>query len=323
MGDAGNLVQNLEAAQEQKEHGTAALQQGETSTALQRYRDAIELLKIAHQPPDSPNEQLRLLWQECARQGQELELACRLNAALCLIKLEQWTEAVDQAGMAVRMDCKCAKAFFRRGVARAGAGQDEAAASDFRAAAKLAPKDKAIRRELAAAKERLASAAKEPSEGTAAVSAAIASGSLYPDTPETPEARAEDMLAKAEQMHAAGRHADGLEHCKRVFRLLKPGFAPDELAQQRFRAHVLAAQCHKLAAARADTPEKRTGSLTRASADLEKALTMLEGTLDISDKIPKDEVENARAELRSIHETTTAETEQKIAELVHGRSAEQ
>lgn len=323
MGDAGNLVENLEAAQEQKERGTEALQQGEISTALQRYRDAIDLLEIAHKPPESSNEQLRLLWQECARRGQELELACRLNTALCLIKLEQWTEAVDAAGGAVRMDSKNAKAYFRRGVARAGAGQDEAAASDLRAAAKLAPKDKAIRRELAAVKNRLASAPNEPSEGTAAVSAAIASGSLYPDAPETPQARAEDMLTKAEQMRAEGRYADGLEHCKRVFRLLKPGFAPDELAHQRFRAHVLAAQCHKLAASKADTPEKRTGSLTRASADLEKALTMLEGTLDISDKIPNEEVDNARAELRSIHETSTAEAERKIAELVHGARAEQ
>ena len=322
MADAGNLVENLEAAQEQKEHGNEALEMGETSTALQRYRAAIELLKVAHKPPDSSNEQLRLLWQECARRGQELELACRLNAALCLIKLERWTEAVDAAGEAVRMDSKSAKAYFRRGVARAGAGQDEAAASDLRTAAKLAPKDKAIRRELAAAKGRLASATNEPSEGTAAMSAAIASGSLYPDLPETPEARAAVMLAKAEQMRAEGRPADGLEHCKRVFRLVKPGFAPGDLALQRFRAHVLAAQCHKLAAVRADTLEARTGSLSRASADLEKALSMLEGTLDISDQIPKDEVESARVELRSIHETSTAEVEQKIAELVHGVSAE-
>lgn len=323
MADAGNLVENLEAAQEQKEHGNEALEMGETSTALQRYRDAIELLKVAHKPPDSSNEQLRLLWQECARRGQELELACRLNAALCLIKLEQWTEAVDAAGEAVRMDSKSAKAYFRRGVARAGAGQDEAAASDLRTAAKLAPTDKAIRRELAAVKERLASATNEPSEGTAAMSAAITSGSLYPDLPETPAARAALILAKAEQMRAEGRPADGLEHCKRVFRLLKPGFAPDELALERFRAHVLAAQCHKLAAARADTLEARTGSLSRASADLEKALSMLEGTLDISDTIPKDEVESARVELRSIHETSTAEVEEQIAALVHGVGAEQ
>ena len=41
MADAGNLVENLEAAQEQKEHGNEALEMGETSTALQRYRDAI------------------------------------------------------------------------------------------------------------------------------------------------------------------------------------------------------------------------------------------------------------------------------------------
>jgi tetratricopeptide (TPR) repeat protein len=322
MHDAGNLVENLEAAQEQKERGTAALQAGETSTALQRYVDAIGLLKIAHQPPDSSNEQLRLLWQECARRGQELELACRLNAALCHIKLEQWTEAVDAAGEAVRMDGKSAKAHFRRGVARAGAGQDEAAAADLRTAAKLAPKDKAIRRELAAVKERLAVATSEPSEGTAAMSAAIASGSLYPDAPETPEAHAEVMLAKAEQMHAEGRHADALEHCKRVFRLLKPGFAPDELALQRFRAHVLSAKCHKLASTHADTPEKRSGSLTRATADLEKALSMLEGTLDISDAIGEDEVESARVELRSLQVTSTAETEQKIAELVRGAGAE-
>ena len=49
---------------------------------------------------------------------------------------------------------------------------------------------------------------------------------------------------------------------------------------------------------------------------------MLEGTLDISDAIGEDEVESARVELRSLQVTSTAEAEQKIAELVRGAEAE-
>ena len=227
--DAGDLVQKLEQAMEQKEMGTEALQGGDLPTALSRYTDAIALLAIVHQPPPS-SEELALLWNECARQGLELELACRLNSALCLIKMEEWTKAVDAAGEAVRMDRKCAKAWFRRGVARAGNGQDDEAAADLKAAAKLAPQDKAIRRELAAAKARLSDSPQAPSAGAAAVSAAFAGGALYPEAPETPEARlltsANLFIANAETARDAGKHAEGLAQCKRIFRLLRPGFPP-------------------------------------------------------------------------------------------------
>lgn len=297
---AYELTQGIELAQEQKDLGTAALQEGDAATALARYMDAIKLLRIAHQPSTSSNEQLRLLLQECTRRGLELELACRLNAALCHIKLEQWTEAVDAAGEAVRMDGKSAKAYFRRGVASAGAGQDEAAARDLLAAAKLAPQDTGIRRELADVKARLASAANEPSEGTVAVSAALSCGSLYPDAPATPQARADLMVTKAEQMRAEGRHAEGLQHCKLFFQVLAKGCAPEDLASQRFRAHVIAAQCQKLAAAAADTPEMRKHALSCASADLEAALAMLEQAPILRDLIGVEEVENAQAELRSL-----------------------
>ena len=54
----------------------------------------------------------------------------------------------------------------------------------------------------------------------------LAGGALYPEGPETPEARANLYLADAAKARDAGKHADGLAQCKRIFRLLKPGFPP-------------------------------------------------------------------------------------------------
>ena len=91
-----------------------------------------------------------------------------------------------------------------RGYARAHSGT--AAPSPLRdSQAKLAPKDRGIRRELTAAKERLAATEAAPPAGTLAVAAALASGGLYPEeTSMTPSERIDRALGEGARMCSQG-----------------------------------------------------------------------------------------------------------------------
>jgi tetratricopeptide (TPR) repeat protein len=279
-----DLVQVLEEAQSQKELGTVALHEGDVATAQARYEDALRLLAAQgaadRHPAPGTSDQFRLLWQECTRRGAQLELACNLNVALCCIKRELWTQAVDAAGQAVRRDPQSAKAWFRRGVARAGAGQNEEARADLIAAAKLAPKDRAIRRELAVVKNRLAAAGPPgPSaEGSAAVAAALAaSGELYGDH-EMGLTRVGNLLAKGERALGQGCASDAIELLKSSLRLIQEEEnGTFEIAyKERFAVHSLGARCHMAHAERAASLEARATALGRAVADLQKAAGLLD-----------------------------------------------
>ncbi|XP_038971751.1 peptidyl-prolyl cis-trans isomerase FKBP42-like isoform X3 [Phoenix dactylifera] len=73
---------------------------------------------------------------------------CHLNMAACLIKLNQYEEAIGQCSIVLSEDENNVKALYRRGKARAQLGQTDAAREDFQKARKFAPEDKAIVREL-------------------------------------------------------------------------------------------------------------------------------------------------------------------------------
>ena len=105
----------------------------------------------------------------------ELELACRLNCALCYTKMKRWEEAMDAANWAVQLGKmsfasgklqvdvnESAKAYFRRGMVCVGLRRNTEALEDLETAAQLAPQDKAIRRELDAAKSRMVEVSAEP-----------------------------------------------------------------------------------------------------------------------------------------------------------------
>eukprot|EP01048_Picozoa_sp_COSAG05_P014099 COSAG05_NODE_1566_length_4539_cov_2.142342_3_plen_419_part_00 len=316
---ADDLIQRLEQAARQKQLGTEALQDGDTPTAQKRYEDALKLLRGSHAghkapgevevdsaeagpavlltgsggidspPPAGTGEQFRLLWAECARQGRQLELTCNLNLALCCLKRENWTQAIDAAGAAIQRDPKCAKAWFRRGIARAGHGQDEEAHEDLLRAARLAPNDKAIRRELKTVKERRRAQKRcEPAPsaaGTAAVAAAlVSSGTLYKDVQEDenkpPLQRVEKILTRAHRDLAAGGRGAveaALQACKTALQKIQQeeNEALCIATAQRFMVHVLAAACHVRNCETASKLEACASAASRAVADLNKAESLL------------------------------------------------
>eukprot|EP01052_Picozoa_sp_SAG31_P018167 SAG31_NODE_1274_length_9050_cov_10.910178_8_plen_293_part_00 len=249
MSDADGLIHRLESAAELKANGTTALQDGDPEAACAKYMAALEQLDLI--PPGCPSEseQFRLLWAECIRQRAMLQLQCHLNAALGWLKLKEWGRAIDAAGAALLLDPQSAKAFFRRGLARKGQRHFEEAQKDLRQAAKLAPKDKAIRGELMIiANELEAASSTSQSEGFTVVKkgelasklgAVFASGDLYADQPGASDGgmRADRLLEQADDQLDQGRVADALELCKAAMRAVKT--MDGEEQARRFRCHAI------------------------------------------------------------------------------------
>jgi hypothetical protein len=117
-----------------KRTGNLYVREGAWARALDRYRRALVYYEYAF--PDTAEEQASL---------DRVRLQCLLNSALCDVRLGRWEEAVLHSTQALEIDPDCAKAFFRRAVARRRRMDHEGAAADLAAASRLAPGDDAVR----------------------------------------------------------------------------------------------------------------------------------------------------------------------------------
>jgi len=88
------------------------------------------------------------MFDETPEQKEEsaaLKLACYLNIAQCLLKVQAWDKAIDNCKYALAIDPENAKAFFRRGTAYYSKKEYELAKTDLQKASELLPTDKAIK----------------------------------------------------------------------------------------------------------------------------------------------------------------------------------
>lgn len=152
----------LRIATDCKGFGNAALKAGATSAAVEKYQKGLRYL---NEEPETDNEPKEVV------QGLEaLRFTLHNNSALVHTKTESWDEAVASAtsALAVRSeavkDQDRAKALYRRGLAHVARKDDDAALEDFGAAAKLAPGDGAVLRELGTVKKRVGDKEKKQKE---------------------------------------------------------------------------------------------------------------------------------------------------------------
>ena len=75
----------------------------------------------------------------------ELLIAIYLNLGLCSLALNSFDTAINCCDEAIKLSPDCAKAYFRRGKAKRGAGALEDAERDFIVAARLKPSSKEVR----------------------------------------------------------------------------------------------------------------------------------------------------------------------------------
>ncbi|KAL8260221.1 hypothetical protein R6Q59_028174 [Mikania micrantha] len=133
------VEERISAADRRRMDGNNLFKEDKLEEAMQQYEMAIAYMG------DDFMFQLFGKYQDMAL---AVKNPCHLNIAACLIKLKRYEEAIAQCSIILAEDQNNVKALFRRGKARSGLGQTDAAREDFTKARKFAPEDKAISKEL-------------------------------------------------------------------------------------------------------------------------------------------------------------------------------
>lgn len=145
----------LKVALDCKEFGNKAFKDNKLALAVDKYQKGLRYL----------NEDPSLEGQPDTTKAELLAIRFSLNsnAALMNIKLETWDEAVRYASSAIDVknvkDADRAKAFYRRGIAHRSRKDEDLAIRDLEMAAKLAPGDPLVTRDLNALKVKAAARA--------------------------------------------------------------------------------------------------------------------------------------------------------------------
>ncbi|KAJ2903038.1 hypothetical protein MKZ38_010544 [Zalerion maritima] len=142
----------LKIATDCKGYGNAAFKAGDLVAGLDKYQKALRYL---NEEPDLEGA------SEEAKKGLDaLRYSLNCNSALLELKLKNWAEAQRSASAALNVpgitDAEKAKATYRRGLANVQLKDEDAAMADFTKAAKLAPTDAAILKEVATLKATIA-----------------------------------------------------------------------------------------------------------------------------------------------------------------------
>ena len=143
-------------ANELKEYGNKAFKSGDLNLGLDKYQKGLRYLNdypiAADEDPPETADQLKTI-----------RFALHSNSALLQNKLKAYDDAKTSASHALDIKgiapADQAKAHYRRALALVSLKDDEGALKDLEAASKLAPRDPAITKELAAVKKKAADAA--------------------------------------------------------------------------------------------------------------------------------------------------------------------
>jgi len=157
-----------EKATKMKDEGTAAFRKKMFDEAARLYADAAAFVfedeKGEHVPDDD----------------KPLYTSCLSNAAMCYVKLSQWSEAIDACNTILEIDGESQniKALYRRGLSKINVGSYKDAKSDLMAAYKIDNANKDIRRALSQLKT---AAAESKKKEKAAFGGLFGKVSMYDD----------------------------------------------------------------------------------------------------------------------------------------------
>ncbi|KAJ8602454.1 hypothetical protein CTAYLR_001284 [Chrysophaeum taylorii] len=165
--------EKIEAATRAKAEGVSLFGEAEWDAASAAFGEAARLCDLAgfaRNKTEEIPEALRAIYA-----------SSQLNAAQCALKLKDWPAAAAAATRFLKFDgTRNAKALFRRGVARSHMGLIEEARADLLTAAKLEPKNKAVRAEYDRVK---ALSLEQAKVQKGLYSAAFDKVDLFPDKP--------------------------------------------------------------------------------------------------------------------------------------------
>lgn len=121
-----NRQEKLDWALQVKELGNAKYVERQFDEAAKLYNDCLVALDLEGTE------------QECERTRQELQLPVCTNLAACMIESGQYRRCEEICDLALAVDPRCAKALFRRGLARYRLGSHARARADLEAASEAA-----------------------------------------------------------------------------------------------------------------------------------------------------------------------------------------
>jgi peptidyl-prolyl isomerase D len=139
-------------ASELKDLGNKAFKAGDLETGIEKYQKGIRYLNEYPEANESDPKELDA-------QMKQLRFTLHNNSALLANKCKRYDDAEKWAGYAIdaimldTKDVDKAKAYHRRGTARVALKDEDGGKADLQMAAKLAPGDSAIAKELAAVKK--------------------------------------------------------------------------------------------------------------------------------------------------------------------------
>ena len=148
-------AETLKVVGAMKEYGNKAFKAGDPTLGLDKYQKGLRYAQTQSGGDDAKME----------KSLQSLRFTLQNNSALLQLKLKHFADAKDSASRALDIDglshAEKAKAYYRRALASSGLKDDDEAKVDLEMAAKLAPGDPAITKELEAVKKRHAAQLKK------------------------------------------------------------------------------------------------------------------------------------------------------------------
>ncbi|XP_068596142.1 peptidyl-prolyl cis-trans isomerase D [Brachionichthys hirsutus] len=130
--------QVLSVAEDLKNIGNSLFKSQDWKAAAGKYSKALRYLEASGE---------ELGGEELLQKLEPTALSCHLNTAACMLKMQQWQEALESCNNALAINQANAKALFRRAQAWQGLKEYRKAMTDLKAAQGIAPEDKAITQE--------------------------------------------------------------------------------------------------------------------------------------------------------------------------------
>ncbi|XP_037702964.1 peptidyl-prolyl cis-trans isomerase FKBP4 isoform X2 [Choloepus didactylus] len=174
--------EKLEQSTIVKERGTVYFKEGKYKQAVLQYKKIVSWLE--YESSFSSEE---------VQKAQALRLASHLNLAMCHLKLQAFSAAVESCNKALELDSNNEKGLFRRGEAHLAVNDFDLARADFQKVLQLYPSNKAAkaqlvvcqqrtRKQLAREKKLYANMFERLAEEESKVKAGVAAGDHHKDT---------------------------------------------------------------------------------------------------------------------------------------------
>ncbi|XP_051011388.1 peptidyl-prolyl cis-trans isomerase FKBP4 [Acomys russatus] len=138
-----NSEEKLEQSNIVKERGTVYFKEGKYKQALLQYKKIVSWLE--YESSFSGEEMQKV---------HALRLASHLNLAMCHLKLQAFSAAIESCNKALELDSSNEKGLFRRGEAHLAVNDFDLARADFQKVLQLYPSNKAAKTQLAVCQQR-------------------------------------------------------------------------------------------------------------------------------------------------------------------------